>query len=506
MSNPTELPDLYLDELETLCKNAPVMWYGTLQIADGVTDDNAALLIEACSPDTVAELVRLARRAQTERAQFDWMKAERIRDEAHVDEALRNFREDPTGDNATGIIQAALTVWAADVDVLAKPEGEAPQAEQAPSPTVEVFKLYSAVNMMMAHLGMHGEIDTRHETVDEVMNALHGLDGGQVAQRIEDLVEKAFMPKDQATRLAVSEYCTIGLAAAQHAESGAPHDLTIGEAFKAVGGWMNGGELGYPSFGSMEALKNYTVKMIRAHVPNAEWLAAQSQGAPTHCDPAEGFCAACREQERAHLAAQQAAAPGAALAILRDVHDTLSSESDSDIDHFEDDDEEREGAPVQYAARKVMEVMDMLKAAPSAPGTPEAPFQARVEPWMAACFGPRISADTTERNHRFIEEALELVQAGGMPKADVLQLVDYTYGRPIGELHQEVGGVMVTLAALCLAQGLDMHQAAEVELARIWTKVEAIREKQRTKPRGSPLPMDPRAAQLDGGQGEGEKA
>ena len=71
--------------------------------------------------------------------------------------------------------------------------------------------------------------------------------------------------------------------------------------------------------------------------------------------------------------AQQAAAPGALLAILRDVHDTLSSESDSDIDDFESDDEEREGAPVQYAARKVMEVMDMLKAAPSAPGTPEAP-------------------------------------------------------------------------------------------------------------------------------------
>lgn len=71
--------------------------------------------------------------------------------------------------------------------------------------------------------------------------------------------------------------------------------------------------------------------------------------------------------------AQQAAAPGALLAILREVHDTLAGESDSDIDHFEDDDEEREGAPVQYAARKVMEVVDMIKAtAPSVP-TPEAP-------------------------------------------------------------------------------------------------------------------------------------
>lgn len=74
------------------------------------------------------------------------------------------------------------------------------------------------------------------------------------------------------------------------------------------------------------------------------------------------------------MRAQRAAAPGALLEILRDVHDTLASESDSDIDHFENDDEEREGAPAQYAARKVMEVMDMLKATPlSASGTPEAP-------------------------------------------------------------------------------------------------------------------------------------
>lgn len=82
-------------------------------------------------------------------------------------------------------------------------------------------------------------------------------------------------------------------------------------------------------------------------------------------------------------AAQQAAAPCALLAILRDVHDTLASESDSDLDHFEDDDEEREGAPVQYAARKVMEVMDILKAASSAPDTPEAPQTAAARDVLA---------------------------------------------------------------------------------------------------------------------------
>jgi hypothetical protein len=115
-------------------------------------------------------------------------------------------------------------------------------------------------------------------------------------------------------------------------------------------------------------------------------------------------------------------------------------------------------------------------------------FQQRVQPWMLACFGETIAGDQEERNHRFLEEALELVQSTGCTASEAHQLVDYVYGRPVGEPAQEVGGVMVTLAALCLANGLDMHAAAETELARIWTKVEQIRAKQAAKPKHSPLP------------------
>ena len=118
-----------------------------------------------------------------------------------------------------------------------------------------------------------------------------------------------------------------------------------------------------------------------------------------------------------------------------------------------------------------------------------ASFQGRVQPWMMECFGAHISADKQERNHRFLEESLELVQACGCTQSEAHQLVDYVYGRPVGDPQQEVGGVMVTLAALCLAQGMDMHAAGEVELARIWTKVEKIRAKQAAKPKHSPLPQ-----------------
>lgn len=121
--------------------------------------------------------------------------------------------------------------------------------------------------------------------------------------------------------------------------------------------------------------------------------------------------------------------------------------------------------------------------------TTSLPFQARVEPWLLECFGRTIAADTEERNHRFLEEALELVQSCGCTQSEAHQLVDYVYGRDVGEKHQEVGGVMVTLAALCLAQQLDMHHCGEVELARVWTKVEQIRAKQAAKPKHSPLPQ-----------------
>lgn len=115
-------------------------------------------------------------------------------------------------------------------------------------------------------------------------------------------------------------------------------------------------------------------------------------------------------------------------------------------------------------------------------------FQMRVKPWLLECFGPDIAFDKIERNHRFLEESLELVQALGCSASEAHQLVDYVFGRPDGEPFQEVGGVMVTLAALCLANGEDMHTCGYVELGRIWSKVDQIRKKQAAKPKHSPLP------------------
>lgn len=117
-------------------------------------------------------------------------------------------------------------------------------------------------------------------------------------------------------------------------------------------------------------------------------------------------------------------------------------------------------------------------------------FQYKVKVWMSRCFGPVISADKDERNFRFLEESLELVQAGGCTKEDAHKLVEYVYGRPVGELSQEVGGVSITLAALCLAHDISLELSAMVELERINNPLmeEKIRAKQASKPQRGPLP------------------
>jgi len=120
-------------------------------------------------------------------------------------------------------------------------------------------------------------------------------------------------------------------------------------------------------------------------------------------------------------------------------------------------------------------------------------FQVRVATWMQETFGPEVSADYTERGFRFGEEAIELLQANGTTKEDVLKLVDYVYSRPVGELSQEVGGTMVTLAALCEARGLNLAALANDEQTRVEqpavrAKIQRKQEDKRARMIATPLP------------------
>jgi hypothetical protein len=119
-------------------------------------------------------------------------------------------------------------------------------------------------------------------------------------------------------------------------------------------------------------------------------------------------------------------------------------------------------------------------------------FQRRVADWVVDTFGEKVATDKAERNFRFLEEALELVQACGATKDDVLKLVEYVFSRPVGELPQEVGGTVVTLAALCNGFDVRMEKCAWDELARNWLNQRKIRRKHFSKPirtaAGDPLP------------------
>ncbi|WP_244494166.1 MULTISPECIES: hypothetical protein [unclassified Ensifer] len=133
-------------------------------------------------------------------------------------------------------------------------------------------------------------------------------------------------------------------------------------------------------------------------------------------------------------------------------------------------------------------VLDAYKLTLRPPTT--LPYQKRVGHWMHACFGNDIPYDAAERNFRFLEEALELAQSCGATAEDAGKLVDYVFNRPVGDPRQEVGGVEVTLAALCNAHGIDLDEAREAELNRVWSKADQIRAKHESKPKDirSPLP------------------
>lgn len=118
-------------------------------------------------------------------------------------------------------------------------------------------------------------------------------------------------------------------------------------------------------------------------------------------------------------------------------------------------------------------------------------FQHRVKEWAIKCFGITIATNRKERNYRFLEESLELVQSLNLTKDEAHKLVEYVFNRPKGDPRQEVGGVMTTIASLCNANDFNLELCANNELMRINTPtiLEKIRIKQANKPnQTSPLP------------------
>jgi len=118
-------------------------------------------------------------------------------------------------------------------------------------------------------------------------------------------------------------------------------------------------------------------------------------------------------------------------------------------------------------------------------------LQLRTLFWMMKVWGGKfhgIANNRRERQFRFAEEALELLQSLGFSREDVNTIADYTYNRPAGEPEQEVGGAMITLAALCNAENIDMDWAGSKEMQRVNSPemMDKIRRKHETNESGCP--------------------
>lgn len=109
--------------------------------------------------------------------------------------------------------------------------------------------------------------------------------------------------------------------------------------------------------------------------------------------------------------------------------------------------------------------------------------------WGDACFGEEINNSQLERIDRFVEESIELAQAmyaklGYKPeeiKYRITKQTEHTLSRPVGEVEQEIGGVMITLLCLCNAIRVSLIDLTIRELNRCWNNIPKIREKQKSK-------------------------
>ncbi len=110
-------------------------------------------------------------------------------------------------------------------------------------------------------------------------------------------------------------------------------------------------------------------------------------------------------------------------------------------------------------------------------------LQARVRAWVICAFGLSVFRDRRERALRVAEEALEYLQAEGVPRIQAMDLIIRVYDRPAGDPDQELAGIGVTLLAAAAARAVRLDHLITTELDRVERPevVERCRAKQNEK-------------------------
>lgn len=105
----------------------------------------------------------------------------------------------------------------------------------------------------------------------------------------------------------------------------------------------------------------------------------------------------------------------------------------------------------------------------------------RVNHFIRAAW-PGTDVDPQIRAYRALEEMLELCQVLGITSEKCEELVKYVYGRPVGELTQEMGGVAFTTTALFSSLGHNFIHEGFAAVDEAYGRIDKIREKSKTKP------------------------
>lgn len=102
--------------------------------------------------------------------------------------------------------------------------------------------------------------------------------------------------------------------------------------------------------------------------------------------------------------------------------------------------------------------------------------------WTKEAFGEAEATSFEQRGLRLLEEAIEAYQAVG-GHADVAhRLVDFVFGRPVGDIAQELGGVQVCVLALAASVEASADEEERREVARVLSKpVEHFRKRNAAK-------------------------
>lgn len=90
--------------------------------------------------------------------------------------------------------------------------------------------------------------------------------------------------------------------------------------------------------------------------------------------------------------------------------------------------------------------------------------------WAVKSFGFAHTNSVPQRAVRFLEEAIELYQAAGGDLDMAHKLLDFVFGRPVGDIGQELGGVGLTTLLLAAAAHRNADDEELREIQRVLSK------------------------------------